>query len=249
MRVSIPAGATTVSMDWEFFNAEGGPQASYNDGMSVDVVDSAGNLKGNLLYVDTNSAADPTSTCGPTGAVAPAGYQTLSVALPLMGACDHLSIVVWNGGDNSVSSRAFIDSIVFNSSVAGCPVPCFAPGGAPLLAFTSPLGSGSLQVNMQAMPVSGSYFMALTLAPGTYPNGWFYGLDISLPELANQINAGWPFSGALNGPGCNAGTAQIGPIFGVPSGISIYAVALGVPGPGLSGSISAVTNSVAYTTP
>ena len=46
-----------VSFDWEFFNSEGSPSASFNDGMSIDVVGPTGNFVGGLVYADANTPA------------------------------------------------------------------------------------------------------------------------------------------------------------------------------------------------
>jgi hypothetical protein len=47
----------------------------------------------------------------------------------------------------------------------------------------------------------------------------------------------------------SAGSASIGPIFGAPSALTLYMVALAVPAGSLAGTPTAVTNAVSYTIP
>jgi hypothetical protein len=95
------------------------------------------------------------------------------------------------------------------------------PPSCPLV-FSSPFGPGSLQMdNAPCAGVAGQiYFTAITLAPGNFPNGWYFGLDIPLPELVNQFVTGYPFVGTLDA----AGASTFGPIVGVPSGLQLWAV-------------------------
>ncbi len=158
----FPLGATQVSFDWEFFNSEGSPSASFNDGMSIDVVGPAGNLVGALIYADTNT---PAGTCthasGGTERAPAAAPQNLLATLPPHAACDYISIVVWNGGDNAVASRGCVDNVLFDSDRSGCAVPCF--GVTPALVFSSPGGLGCLQANLSGLPLGG------TLLPRRHP--------------------------------------------------------------------------------
>ena len=59
----------------------------------------------------------------------------------------------------------------------------------------------------------------MTLAGGSYPAGWLYGLDIPVLQLVSQVNSGFPFYGPMI-PGPSGSGIQIGP-FGpgaLPSG-------------------------------
>jgi hypothetical protein len=250
VRIPIPAGSSIVSLSWNFFNAEGSPQTTFNDGVSIDIVDASGAAVANLAYADTNTALSG-SACSIAGEIAPAGVKAVFVSLPAsMPSCSYVSIAVWNGGDNSYSSKALIDNVAFDSSAAGCAVPCIPVGGAPSLAASSPFGiPGSLLVSMNALPAGGTYLLAVTFNAGTYPNGWFYGLDIPISDLGAQINAGFPFSGPISSAACSLGQASIGPFFGAPTGLTFYAVAVAVPAGSLAGSPTAVTNTVSYTIP
>src|SRR4029079_13647637 len=106
-------------------------------------------------------------------------------------------------------------------------------------------GSGTLQLDWaNGFPcIGGAYFLAVTLAPGGYPNGWLYGIDISLGEIQNEIATGFPFIGPL-GP---FGTYTLGPFFGVPAGLTFYAVSLGIPTGGATPTIH--TAPIAFTVP
>jgi hypothetical protein len=99
-------------------------------------------------------------------------------------------------------------------------------GGTPncWLLFSSPFGPGSIQMdNTPCPPVAGaSYINAITLAAGTYPAGWFFGLDISFGQLLNEFNTGYPFTGTLDGSGASA----FGLASGVPSGLQLWAVSV-----------------------
>jgi hypothetical protein len=244
VRIPIPVGATMVSFDWEFFNSEGNPSASFNDGISIDVVGASGNLVGALVYADTNN---PAGTCnhasGGTERAPAAAPQNLLATLPPHAPCDYISIVVWNGGDNAVASRGCVDNVLFDSVVPGCAVPCF--GVSPALMLSSPGGFGCLQANLSGLPPGGTYFLAATLNP---PPGWLYGVNIGIPELVSQVNAGYPFWGPLSTGGC-AGTAQIGQFCSLPSGLTLYMVGLGLPTVGLNGPVTAHTPAVTFTIP
>lgn len=70
------------------------------------------------------------------------------------------------------------------------------------------------------------YYLFATLNAGTFPNGWFYGIDLSFADLTNELAAGYPFHGPLSVCGTN------GPFGPLPSGLTVYAVALGATGAG-----------------
>lgn len=90
---------------------------------------------------------------------------------------------------------------------------------------SSPLGPGSLQLDLVFGPPAGTSFMAATQNAGAYPNGWLFGLDIPFPELGLEIATGAPFLNRLDA----SGSFTIGPFVGLPSGLHFYAIALGAP--------------------
>ena len=154
--------------------------------------------------------------------------------------CDFISVAVFNEGDNVGASRAVRRQLIFFDTAGGaCPPPCFGPLPPPrALAFSSPVGPGCVQVNLSGLNPGGYFLLAVTLSP---PPGWFFGINIGVQELADEINAGFPFSGPLTldmpcvGGG---GSAQIGPFFGAPSGLTIHTVGLGLAGGGLQGPVT-----------
>jgi hypothetical protein len=97
------------------------------------------------------------------------------------------------------------------------------PGVAPChLAFSSPFGPGSLQMdNTPCAPVAfADYINAITLAAGTFPNGWFFGLDIGWNQLVTEFQSGYPFSGTLDASGSSTFLLPAG----APSGLQLWAV-------------------------
>jgi hypothetical protein len=132
----------------------------------------------------------------------------------------------------NTASLAGVGCITITASVQ----PAFA------LNASSPFGPGSLQLDIVGGGCGGgTYFLAATLNAGAFPNGWLYGIDIPLPELASEITTGFPFVGSLD----LLGAAQIGP-FGAPTGLTFYAVAMTVVGPAVVG---AHTPAMTYTVP
>lgn len=97
-------------------------------------------------------------------------------------------------------------------------------GGTPncWLSFSSPFGPGSIQMdNTPCAAVAGAdYINAVTLTPGVFPTGWFFGLDISFGALLSEFNTGYPFTGTLDGAGASSFVIPSG----VPSGLQIWAV-------------------------
>lgn len=91
------------------------------------------------------------------------------------------------------------------------------------LIYTYPFGPGSLQLDICNGPLFGNYFLAVTFNQGSFPAGWFYGLDLFPAELSNLINLGFPFFGQLD-PAC--GAFSLGPFSGLPTGLNIYSVVL-----------------------
>jgi hypothetical protein len=87
-------------------------------------------------------------------------------------------------------------------------------------------GPGCLQVDLLNGTPGGTYFFAATLNQGTFPNGYFFGIDIGIQEIANEVNTGAPFVGTLDA----LGHTQIGPFCGLPSGLVVYSVGLGFSG-------------------
>jgi len=218
MYIPIPAGSNNVTFCWDFYNNEGS-NSPYNDGMSIDVVGPgcSGPIT-NLVFVDTFTPMVPLGIegggCPDTGGsqeIAPGGPQTFLGSLGPYPPGAQLRVMCWNGTDNVVSGQGLIDEVQFFSG----PLPC-------QLFFSSPFGSGSLQMdNTPCAPLAGAtYINAITLVPGTFPSGWFFGLDIPFTQLVSEVQTGYPFTGILDGAGASSFVLP----GGVPSGLQIWAV-------------------------
>jgi hypothetical protein len=81
---------------------------------------------------------------------------------------------------------------------------------------------GCVTLNLVNGIPNGTYYFAPTTTIGTFPNGWFFGIDITLQEINNQLNSGFPFVGNFDA----AGNFTLGPICGLPSGFTFCSVAL-----------------------
>jgi len=106
-------------------------------------------------------------------------------------------------------------STVFDLSVGLTICPC-------VTIPTSPSGPGSFQLlESPCLSVSNApYFLAVTLNQGAFPSGWFFGLDLGMPELIGLFSAGFPFTGSLDAIGASA----FGPVPFLPAGLTLYAV-------------------------
>jgi hypothetical protein len=111
------------------------------------------------------------------------------------------------------------------------------PFGAVL---SSPSGPGSVQIDIlgSQFAFGGTYFMPVQVVQ----NGpaWFYGLAISLTDLFGQYTAGFPHVGPIG--------TTIGPIVGVPSGLTVYGTTVGWPA-GVAPSVHVYGPAWAYTVP
>lgn len=109
---------------------------------------------------------------------------------------------------------------------AGLVLDLSAPVGSTtafLFNVTHPLGTGSVQIDISdCSGVSTGYFIPYTFTQGLYPNGWLFGLDIPITDAFNIFGAGYPFVGPL--------PQTIGPVTGLPSGLQVWMVAIGLSG-------------------
>ena len=107
--------------------------------------------------------------------------------------------------------------------------------------WSSPSGPGSLLIAVCVGSPNGAYQLFATVNQGLFPNGWFFGLDMTYPEVLSQFNV-FPFKGPLNG----VGAATIGPFMGLPPGLPIYSLVFNIP----PGSVPTIhTPPFAYTIP
>jgi hypothetical protein len=95
--------------------------------------------------------------------------------------------------------------------------------GMTLNFFVAP---GSIGYQISGGPTGSTAFTGITLAQGTYPNGWFFGIDAGFAELVNEYNLGFPFFSTLGGI---CGGSTVGPFVGAPSGLTVFGVSVIVP--------------------
>ncbi len=110
------------------------------------------------------------------------------------------------------------------------------------LSMSAPAGPGSFRAVISGGASSGSFILPVTLAPGAFPNGWLGGLDIPFADLAAQISFGPPFTGSLNA----CGSAVVGPILGLPNGLSVWATSVGL---NPSGSVTGLAAASTFVVP
>jgi len=124
IRLDAPAGATTVSLRYNFLNQEalwGPPTAGFNDGMEIALCDSVTGARiQSLAYADTFSAI-PSSPCGSVydGSVdtlaVGADTLTFNFGAPLPAGL-HLSIACWNTFDDDFDSSVVVDCVTWGNS-------------------------------------------------------------------------------------------------------------------------------------
>jgi hypothetical protein len=91
------------------------------------------------------------------------------------------------------------------------------------VSYSSPLGPGSVAFSISGGVRNGVYLDAITFNHGAYPNGAFFGIDITPAELTHQIATGYPFVGTLDACGGSALPATFFPAF---SGMTFYSVVI-----------------------
>jgi hypothetical protein len=143
----------------------------------------------------------------------------------------------------TVGSTYLIRVASFTQGASGSFTITIGAGAGFGFAMSAPLGPGSIQADVTGGASGGAYIMALTLAPGTFPNGWLGGLDISIAELLGEIDLGFPFVGGLD----LCGAALIGPFPGLPSGLTLYGTAIGLNAP--FGNVTGVAPASSFTIP
>jgi hypothetical protein len=200
-----------------------------------DLVGACGAMGNDVWYTFTASCTGPyrATTC-----IVGTNYDT--VVAVFTGACGALTQIQCND-DSCVLAGQFLSSTALFPAVAGTTYHVsvggytgltgsfnlsVGPAGGMTLAFTS-AGPGTIGYTVSGGPSSGSAFTPMTIAPGAYPSGWLFGLDITLIELINQYALGAPFITPLNA----CGSATVGPFVGLPSGLTLYGVSLGWVGP------------------
>lgn len=186
---------------------------------ATDAVDLYADWNGNTLFTDPGELV---TLNDPGGVASGTGQSNVfsGVLTPPAGATapTMLRVVLRYGGtSNPCPTTAITYGEVEDYTIAGYggTIPC-------ALSFSAPLGPGSIQMDNTPCPAApfADYMIAITLAPGTFPYGWFFGLDIPYQQLIGEFNTGFPFTGTLDG----AGASSFVLFGGVPSGLTVFAV-------------------------
>lgn len=218
VRMPLPTGTQMVSFDWKW--APG--QTGSGDGVDISICDSAGSLL--TLCVARNDSLD-------TSCTAVANFATTFSATP---AGAYLSAVAFNHGNFAWDPTLWIDNVKTST------IPSFE------LVFSS-MGPGTVRMDLNWGVPNSAYLAPITFVTGTFPNGWFYGIDISIADLFGQVAVGAPFFGVLDSIG-HYGLPATGAYFNVPSGLSFCAVALNdLVSPSVSG--NTLAGPVCFTVP
>lgn len=118
----------------------------------------------------------------------------------------------------------------------------FAPSWLDLV-VDSPLGPGSLRIRNACGIAGDPCVTALTVTPGAFPYGWFFGVDITLPVLLAEIAFGPPFHGTLDPAGRSVWQVN----GGVSAGLTLAAATATFSPPG--GAFRPASRPVLFTTP
>lgn len=134
--------------------------------------------------------------------------------------------------DDAGGDVGTLNDVVLNVAAMNYDVAISQPNGSADILTDITGGSGG---------AGNTFFNAFTFTQGNYPNGWFYGVDVTMADLFISLsNPGPPFQGPLDGCGGISYTLG-GPI---PAGLSIYAVSLEIQ----AGLMRQVTLPTTYTT-
>lgn len=157
--------------------------------------------------------------------VGPSGFSPYVSILGSTGPANANSIqyialaTTWN---NVLTDAGFAQALPFAIDHATAPVSCFtfdiAQAGGP--------GNPLTLADLGGTP-GNTFVNAITLSPQpNFPNGWLFGIDMSIAELTNELSAGVPFTGTLD----FAGNFVFGPIGVPPLGVTVYYVGIELSG-------------------
>jgi hypothetical protein len=124
----------------------------------------------------------------------------------------------------SVAGTTYILSVAGASGAQGSFELSLHSIGCVLEFFTT--GPGTLGYTVEGGPQGGTVFTAITLNSSFYPYGWFNGIDIEFGEIVSELTLGFPFI-ATAGSVC--GDVTMGPFTGLPPGLTVYGVTVGIP--------------------
>lgn len=91
------------------------------------------------------------------------------------------------------------------------------------VSYSSPVGPGSIAFSLGGGPSNGVYLDVITFNQGNFPNGAFFGVDVTIDEVFGLLAAGYPFVGSLDPCGGSSFPFVVAPFL---SGLTIYSVAL-----------------------
>jgi hypothetical protein len=151
----------------------------------------------------------------------PTGFSPFQSVLGQPNTGNSIQFIALAASWNSVLADAgFTQGLPFEiDHAAPVQVPCFK------FDITQPGGPGNSVIVADTGGTPGNTFVnVITLAAGSFPNGWLYGVDISIPELTSALNSGPPFVGTLDFAG-NFILPPI-PVGGLPVPINVYYVGI-----------------------
>jgi hypothetical protein len=232
-----PIGVAQVPNDTcsnAIFVSEGVPTPGTNIGATVgpDLVGVCGGMGADVWYVfyPNCSGAQTATTCDPSS-----NFDTVLAAWDGTNGCGSLVPLVCNddscGLRSSITFQATVGTFYYISvggynGATGTFTLNVGPGGGSGIALNFfNLGPGTLGYTISNGSVFGAFLTILTLNQGNYPNGWLFGIDVLPVELQVCLSFGYPFSGNLD----QCGGTMVGPVGGLPSGLTAYAFVAGFP--------------------
>jgi hypothetical protein len=213
----------------DFAAAVGGHLVTINDGGEADFIDASFNFSGvDEYWIGLSDAANEGAFAWDNGEALT--YTDWGPGEPNNdGGEDHALFstydFTWNDVPSYIPARALVE------------IPL-----TPHLRVRAHAGAGSLAIKNLGGTPGDIFFTALTLTPGAYPYGWFFGLDIGILDLQAQVTSGPPFVGLLDSAGNSAFTIA----GGVPPGLSLQLVTVFFSG--ASGHFNGATWPVGFTT-
>jgi hypothetical protein len=227
-------------------------QAPLNDDCANPVPLALG-MNGPFSAVNATPSSPPAAWCGPPYATYPDLWYTYttgqcagSVTIDSCGGA-FMAISVWTacggteitcGSRNPYNLCGYARAEFVAAANTTYLVRAMAPQGSSFslsvvqgakmwLTLASPGGPTSIQADIWSGPPNSVYLLAVTVNPPGWPWGplaqFYGGFNITWAELNLEIAAGPPFLGSLDA----CGNFEIGPFWGAPSGVTIWAIAFG----------------------
>lgn len=159
---------------------------------------------------------------GPATFTGPWAPPICILGTPVTGNGLQLAAGTWAGLiDTGASGTASLQQgLPFKIAYTLGSVPCFT------FDITQPFGPGSVIVLTDAGTPFKTAFNVVTANPGSFPNGWLFGVDIPFIELTNLIGSGIPFVVPLDA----TGSFTIALNIPLPFAITVYYVGIELQG-------------------